>query len=289
MRLRLDTEISDGGLNPIRSDLSGALTHLLQPLDSSSFIPQITPQIMSTSKTVYLVSGANRGIGLGLVESLSKNEFNIVIGGARDPSKPSGLNDLAMERSNVHVIKLISADVGDNKAAAQFIEEKFGQLDVVIANAGISLAYTSALEVSLEHVNEHYQVNTLGPLILFQAVGPFLLKSPNPKWVLISSAAGSLGTPFPLLATAYGASKAAANFMGTKIHQEHPNLVVLAISPGWVQTDMDSGNDVANSIGMKEAPVTIADSVSGMLKAIHSATRAESGRFWNQEGKELKW
>ncbi|KAG8979574.1 hypothetical protein FRB93_010111 [Tulasnella sp. JGI-2019a] len=219
---------------------------------------------MSTSKTVYLVSGANRGIGLGLVESLSKNEFNIVIGGARDPSKPSGLNDLAMERSNVHVIKLISADVGDNKAAAQFIEEKFGQLDVVIANAGISLAYTSALEVSLEH-------------------------SPNPKWVLISSAAGSLGTPFPLLATAYGASKAAVNFMGTKIHQEHPNLVVLAISPGWVQTDMDSGNDVANSIGMKEAPVTIADSVSGMLKVIHSATRAESGRFWNQEGKELKW
>ncbi|KAG8977798.1 hypothetical protein FRB94_014733 [Tulasnella sp. JGI-2019a] len=264
---------------------------------------------MSASKIVYLISGANRGIGLGLVESLSKNESNIVIGGARDPSKPSGLNDLAKERSNVHVVKLTSANVEDNKGAAKFIEEKFGKLDVVIANAygfhfilafllnsasakpgdirGISNAYTSALTVSLEQVNDHYQVNTVGPLVLFQAVGPLLLKSANPKWVLISTAAASLGAPFPLLVTAYGASKAAANFISTKIHQENPNLVVLSISPGWVKTDM--GNFGAASVGMKEAPVTIADSVAGVLKVVHDSTRAESGRFWDQEGKELVW
>ncbi|KAG8979579.1 hypothetical protein FRB94_011600 [Tulasnella sp. JGI-2019a] len=50
-----------------------------------------------------------------------------------------------------------------------------------------------------------------------------------------------------------------------------------------VQTDM--GNFGAKSVGMKEAPVTIA----GILKVVHSATRAESGRFWDQEGKELVW
>ncbi|KAG8979580.1 hypothetical protein FRB94_011601 [Tulasnella sp. JGI-2019a] len=172
---------------------------------------------MSASKIVYLISGANRGIGLGLVESLSKNESNIVIGGARDPSKPSGLNDLAKERSNVHVVKLTSANVEDNKGAAKFIEEKFGKLDVVFANAyefcfsasakseairGISNDYTSALTVSLEQVNDHYQVNTVGPLVLFQAVGPLLLKSANPKWVLISTGAASLAVPFPLPVTA---------------------------------------------------------------------------------------
>ncbi|KAG9020201.1 hypothetical protein FRB95_004935 [Tulasnella sp. JGI-2019a] len=157
---------------------------------------------MSASKIVYLISGANRGIGLGLVESLSKNESNIVIGGARDPSKPSGLNNLAKERSNVHVVKLTSANVEDNKGAAKFIEEKFGKLDVVFANAGISNDYTSALTVSLEQVNDHYQVNTVGPLVLFQAVGPLLLKSANPKWVLISTGAASLAVPFPLPVTA---------------------------------------------------------------------------------------
>ncbi|KAG8979575.1 hypothetical protein FRB94_011596 [Tulasnella sp. JGI-2019a] len=242
---------------------------------------------MSASQTVYLISGANRGIGLGLVESLSKDGSNIVIGGTRHPSKSSGLNDLAKERSNVHVVKLTSADVSDNKAAAKSIEEKFGRLDVVIANAGISNDYTRALDVSIEQVDEHYKVNTIGPLVLFQAVGPLLLKSPNPKWVLISTAAASLGAPFPLLVTAYGASKAAANFINTKIHQEHENLVVLTISPGWVQTD--AGNFGASSVGMKEAPMTIADSVSGILKVVHGGTRAESGKFWDQEGKELQW
>ncbi|KAG8979572.1 hypothetical protein FRB94_011593 [Tulasnella sp. JGI-2019a] len=240
-----------------------------------------------SGKTVYLISGANRGIGLGLVESLSKDASNIVIGGARDPSKPSGLNDLVKERSNVHVVKLTSADANDNKAAAKLIEEKFGKLDVVIANAGISNDYMSALEVSLEQMNDHYNVNTLGPLILFQAVGPLLLKSPAPKWVLISTAAASLGAPFPMQNSAYGASKAAANFISAKIHQENKNLTVLTISPGWVQTEMGNQGAVAN--GMEAAPVTISDSVAGILKTVLRATREESGKFWDHEGNQIVW
>ncbi|KAG9020034.1 hypothetical protein FRB95_005205 [Tulasnella sp. JGI-2019a] len=79
----------------------------------------------------------------------------------------------------------------------------------------------------------------------------------------------------------------AANFISTKIHQENQSLVVLPIAPGWVQSDM--GNDAAASLGLKEAPVMIADSVAGILKVVHGATRAESGRFWDHEGKELVW
>lgn len=59
--------------------------------------------------------------------------------GARDPAAQS-LKNLSAEYPNVHAVKLTSGDKEDNEAAAKFIEEKAGQLDVIIANAGKSLA-----------------------------------------------------------------------------------------------------------------------------------------------------
>jgi NAD(P)-dependent dehydrogenase (short-subunit alcohol dehydrogenase family) len=106
---------------------------------------------------VYLVSGANRGIGeyfspalsatecllrrhtgLGLVKTLSERADTIVFAGARDPGAAKELTALAAARpGKVHVVKLVSGDVDDNAAAVKFIKEKAGRLDVVIANAGL--------------------------------------------------------------------------------------------------------------------------------------------------------
>jgi len=89
-----------------------------------------------------------------------------------------------------------------------------------------------------------------------------------------------MGQYVPLSATAYQSSKAAANFLVVAMHAEHPALIALALNPGWVATDM--GNTGANANGMPQAPVSVEDSVAGMLGRIDGATREKTGgRFWN--------
>jgi short-subunit dehydrogenase involved in D-alanine esterification of teichoic acids len=106
---------------------------------------------------VYLISGANRGIGkdpvtetgikvhhsrfpptgLELVKSLLAREDAVVFAGARDPSKAVDLLSLAKDNANkLHIVQLISADEVNNKGVAEQIKASVGRLDVVVANAG---------------------------------------------------------------------------------------------------------------------------------------------------------
>ncbi|KAJ7460722.1 aflatoxin biosynthesis ketoreductase-like protein nor-1 [Mycena latifolia] len=235
---------------------------------------------MST-KTVYLISGANRGIGYGLAATLAARPNTVVFAGARDPAAKS-LKELSAKHPNVHPVKLTSADKADNEAAIAEIKKKAGQLDVIIANAGISNHYGPLATTPLEQFKEHWEVNTLGLVVLFQAAHTLLLASPTgaPIFAYISTGGASMGRYMHLQAPAYGSSKAAANFLIKVLDAEHPKLVTLAISPGWVATDM--GNAGATANGLPAAPVTTEDSVEGILTRIDGATKEKSsGRFWN--------
>jgi NAD(P)-dependent dehydrogenase (short-subunit alcohol dehydrogenase family) len=105
------------------------------------------------SPAIYLVSGANRGIGqssvhrvciyvdaaisgFGLVKALATRSDTVVFAGARSPSSAAQLQELARQQKNVHVLKLTSCDKTDNQAAAAEIKKVAGALHVVIANAG---------------------------------------------------------------------------------------------------------------------------------------------------------
>ncbi|KAM0746071.1 NAD(P)-binding protein [Meredithblackwellia eburnea MCA 4105] len=237
--------------------------------------------------TIYLISGANRGLGFGLTKALSEQAENIVYAGTRQPAKSKELLELAAARPNVHPIELSSANVEDNKAAAKKIEQEVGKLDVVIANAGVSHSFAPALEVSIDAVRDHFEVNTLGPLILFQAVGHLLLKGTNPKWILMSTGAASMGKPFPIENTAYGTSKAAANFIITRIHREYPSVTTIAINPGWVQTDL--GNHAATSTGRDKADLTVEESVAGVLGVVAKAQRKEAAQYVDYKGNTIPW
>ncbi|KAJ6545466.1 hypothetical protein B0H19DRAFT_1308046 [Mycena capillaripes] len=232
-------------------------------------------------KVVYLITGANRGIGFSLTAVLAARSNTIVFAGARDPTAQS-LKDLAAKYPNVHAVKLTSGDKADNEAAIAQIQKTAGQLDVIIANAGISNYYGPLATTPISEFHDHYSVNTVGPVVLFQAAHALLLASPThtPIFAIISSVAGSIGGYYPLHAAAYGASKAAANFLVKVLDDEHPSLVALAIHPGWVATDM--GNMGAVASGMPQAPVKVEDSVAGILSRVDGATKEKSsGRFWN--------
>ncbi|KAJ7101411.1 hypothetical protein B0H15DRAFT_816029 [Mycena belliarum] len=234
-----------------------------------------------SDNTVYLISGANRGIGFGLVVALAARPDTIVFAGTRDPAARS-LRDLASKHANVYAVRLISGDKASNEAAITEIQKTAGRLDVIIANAGILNYYGPIASTPISQFNDHWEVNTLGPVVLFQAAHGLLLASPTgaPTFAYISTGGASMGRYTHISAGAYGSSKSAANFLMKVLDKEHTSLITMAIAPGWVATDM--GNRAADPRGLVAAPVTVEDSVSGILSRIDGATKEKSsGRFWN--------
>ena len=248
-----------------------------------------------TSTTVYFITGANRGIGLGLAQrSLAARPNSLVYAGARQPSKADKLQAAAQQHSNLHMVQLDVGSDADHTAAAKRVEQEAGRVDVVLANAGIAAAdaYQQTGQQSLDLLREHFEVNTVGPVRLFNAFLPLLQRSADPKYVVVSSLVGSIASQsyFPTLHVAnYGSSKAAINFITQRIHLEHPQLTAFPLSPGWVQTDM--GNAGAKVGGMEEAPVTLEQSVSCIVKLVDAAKRdTHGGRLWDvMEGKVVSW
>jgi norsolorinic acid ketoreductase len=237
----------------------------------------------------WLVTGANRGIGFEIVKSVAARPNTTVFAGARVPSKATALQQLASENANLHIIKLDSASAADAEAAAQTVQKITGGLDVVIANAGIAQDWTVLLKVDTEQVYEHFKVNSVGPLILFQALYPLLLNRQTRKFVTTSSLVGSIGDMLEVPETAYGTSKAALNFITKRIHLEHSGegFIAFPIHPGVVNTEM--GQAAAPVFGLERFPVAPEDSAKGVLAVVDSATASESGRFWSYDGAELPW
>ncbi|KAJ7643839.1 aflatoxin biosynthesis ketoreductase-like protein nor-1 [Roridomyces roridus] len=234
-----------------------------------------------SDKTVYLVTGTNRGIGYGLVATLAERPNAIVFAGARDPTAKS-LTELAAKFSNVHPVKLVVSDKASNDAAIAEIAETAGQLDVVIANAGICKQFGPIATSNPDDFLEHYQINSLGLIILWQATHKLLLASSKPQLVYISSFGGSLGAYKNLQAPAYMGSKAAANFIVKTLDAENPTVTVYALHPGWVQTDLGNAGAVAN--GMPQAPNTVERCITGILNRVDNATKEKtSGKFLNFE------
>ena len=256
-----------------------------------------TSSSVSSSTVVYFITGGNRGIGYGLTELLAQRPNTLVYATARDPAKADKLQQLAKQHSNVRTVQLDVTSDADHAAAAKRAEAEAGRVDVLIANAGICNgdAWDPTETLSTHKLREHFDVNTLGPVRLFTSFFPLLGRSLLPKFIVLSTTAGSIGYQHnypPLHVPSYGTSKAAVNFLTLRIHIEHPNIIALPVTPGWTRTDM--GNDGAVKYGLKEAPDTIEQSVRGLLKMVDEATREKhSGRFWNASNaddiQELPW
>jgi len=235
----------------------------------------------------WLITGANRGIGLELVKIVSSH--NIVFASARNPAKATELEQLASRNSNIHVIKLESTSVADATAAAHLIDAVAGGLDVVVSNAGIANDWNKVTEVSVESLKEHFNVNAVGPLILFQAMYPLLLKRQTRKFITMSTIAASLQLQIDVPHTVYGTSKVALNFITRSIDQEHSGqgFIAFPIHPGMVNTDM--GQSAAPLFGLEKMALTPEESALAVFKVIDKATSQQSGRFLNYDGTDLDW
>ena len=194
----------------------------------------------SSSTTVYFVSGANRGIGFGIVEKLAARPNSLVYAAAREPAKADKLQQLAKQRGNVRVVQLSVDSDADHAAAAKQVEAEAGRVDVLLANAGIAPtdAWQRTEILSIDKLRDHFEVNTVGPIRLFQAFFPLLGRSSQPRFVVVSTIRGSIQMQANYATapgTTYGLSKAAVNFFTIRVHVEHPTIITFPVQPGQLQ------------------------------------------------------
>ncbi|KAF7595940.1 hypothetical protein BBP40_004086 [Aspergillus hancockii] len=221
------------------------------------------------TQTTVLIAGANRGIGKGLLAAYLAKAKTTVIATCRDASEQNTkeLRSLPRGRYSNLIIVSLSLDTPGSilDAVSQLQGQNFiAKIDIVIANAGICNHWGPLVHMTDSDLVSHLDVNTLGPLRLFRATLPLLQASSQPKFIYISSELASISgvEHSSSLTAAYGASKAAGNYLVKKIDAEYPNVIAFSVDPGFVQTDM--GNRGAQCNGLKKAPMTVSESVEGI-------------------------
>ncbi|KAI9711720.1 MAG: hypothetical protein M1820_001864 [Bogoriella megaspora] len=241
---------------------------------------------------VLLPTDNSKGLGRGFVEILLLRSDTTVIATTRSSSQFSHLSDLAKHPSSQLITVAIESESKyDAIYAVEDLQQNYSiaKLDVVIACAGATVSPAPAAEVAIQDIQNCFMVNTIAPLLLFQATKPLLERAASPKFVVISSIAGSLGEvpSYTSPCAAYGTSKAATNFLVLRIGKENPGLLAMALHPGWIRTDM--GNAAATRAGKAEAPITISEAVEGVLQEIDTATEESSGAFRTFDHQILPW
>ncbi|KAJ4989202.1 short-chain dehydrogenase [Stagonosporopsis vannaccii] len=254
------------------------------------------------AQKIYLITGANRGIGKGFVHLLLRRRYTTVIAAVRDLSHPTA-RELASfataEGSQLLFMCLDSSKANSAQEAVQALQDEHSikYIDVVIANAGIAKGGSSVRATTTENIMEHFLVNTAGPVALFQATSNLLQQSPtqNPIFVAMSSMMGSIGymealAGLPSTHSPYGASKAALNWYIRRLHFEEPWLTVFAFHPGVVDTDMVAAATVGTDLRLEDlGAISVETSVSDMVAVIDGATKQIGGTLRTHENAVLPW
>lgn len=226
---------------------------------------------------LYVITGANRGIGLEFVRQLSSQSHR-VIATARNLDSADELKELSKTKE----IELHSLDVSKNQSVEAFAQfcEKFGSIDCLINNAGVYLDEGRGFkDLPVEALIDTFNVNVAGNFRVTQALLPFLLKAKQPRAIQISSQMGSIEDNSSGGSYAYRISKTALNMMTRSLAHDFPKLISLCLHPGWVRTNMGGPN----------AKITPTQSVEGLLKVISGASLKESGQFINEKNSKLPW
>ncbi|MGE5278376.1 MAG: SDR family oxidoreductase [Acidobacteriota bacterium] len=230
--------------------------------------------IVTRVSRTYLVTGANRGIGFEFARQLARRGDH-VIATARDPERAVELRRLG--------VPVESLDLAEEESVASLAARLARiPLDVLIHNAAVGSAGPLFADLRIEDLERAYRVNAIGPLHLTQALLPNLRALPTRQVIAISSTAGSVTANETRGGWyAYRASKAALNqLLRTLALELQPDgFTVVAVSPGWVRTDM----------GGPRATLSAAESVEGMLGVVDRLTPADTNRFLDYRGQSLAW
>jgi NAD(P)-dependent dehydrogenase (short-subunit alcohol dehydrogenase family) len=241
-------------------------------------------------KKIALITGANKGLGYEMARQLGQAGVTVVLA-ARDADKgDAAAAKLRGEGLDAYSVKLDVTNRADYPAVVQFLADKFGRLDILINNAGISgedLGTGRVTTTTDELLRRVFETNYFAPVALTNALLPLIQKSAAGRIVNMSSVLGSQtlhadpkSPIYDKKSLAYDSSKAALNSFTIHLafDLKDTKIKVNSAHPGWVKTDM----------GTDAAPMEIpAGAKTGVALALLGEDGPSGGYF--HMGKPLPW
>ncbi|XP_055684133.1 C-factor [Lutzomyia longipalpis] len=244
-----------------------------------------------------LITGCNRGLGLGLVRCLVQNPKEMpkyLLTTVRDATKAEELQKLAKEHPNIHILEVDLTNYDTYEGLVKKVEDivKEDGLNVLLNNAGYGPKSTRLPHTKHQDLVECFNINSVVPVMLTKALLPLLQRAaaarpdapigPEKACVVnMTSLLGSITENTHGGLYAYRMSKAALN-IATKsmsVDLQGDKIMAISLHPGWVRTDL----------GGSKAPLDVETSVSGMINVIRGLTAEQNGKFLQYNGKELAW
>ena len=176
------------------------------------------------------------GIGRDLVSVYLAGSGNTVIASVRNDSDPTSSSLQDLRKGSDSTLIITQMDMCDEQSIVTAIKSlKVPKLDLVVANAGINQNFEFLVNLDTAALHRHVQVNAYAPLWLFQQTLPLLKKSTTPKFVSITSIAGSitiLDETGKLNMGAYASSRALCNYFVKRLSVEVNDVAIWIIHPG---------------------------------------------------------
>lgn len=216
-----------------------------------------------TDTTVALVTGANKGLGYTAVRRLAEQGWSVLLGSRdleRGEAAAATFGGLDVQAVQVDVTSEASV-----RAAATLVDARYGRLDVLVNNAGITGPRVPALEVGADEMREAYETNVFGPVRMMRAFLPILRRSAAPRVVMVSSGMGSLAiTADPervesgFIGLPYPSSKTALNMITSQYAKALPEFRINAADPGYTATDLNGHSGFQSVVEGTDAMVALA-------------------------------
>ncbi|KAK4500151.1 hypothetical protein PRZ48_008337 [Zasmidium cellare] len=225
--------------------------------------------------TIVLVTGANSGIGYEAIKILlqSERKYTILLGGRDEGKINSAVETLKKEYSSSHsTLEALHIDLASDESitkAKDTVEDKYGRLDSLVNNAGVSMdATVLAGKLTLREAwAMNWDINVTGTHIATQTFLPLLLKSKDPRIVFNTSGMSSLarcsdpnspwvkypeaGLPKPFSTMGYMSSKTGLNMVMVQWARvlKNDGVKVWAVSPGFLATNLGGRPELLKQMG----------------------------------------
>ena len=193
-----------------------------------------------TESRVALVTGANRGLGLETSRQLLEKGLTVVLAGRDEVALERACRTVARSGQRASTVFMDVTDVASIVAAHRMLTERLGPVHVLVNNAAVLLAENEeALSIPLSAYRTTFETNLFGAIEVCRVFAPDMERVGYGRIVNVSSGAGQL-SKMSGYAPAYSMSKAALNaFTRILAHTyRDSDVLVNAVDPGWVRTDM---------------------------------------------------
>ena len=220
-----------------------------------------------------LITGATRGIGKQIAITLAKQGYNIALNYRKENEELENTKK-EIEKIGVQILA-VKGDVANFEDCENFVKqviERFGQIDVLVNNAGITIDMV-LMRMKKEDFEQVIDTNLVGTFNVTKNVVPYMMKARSGRIINISSVVGISGNAGQ---TNYSASKAGIIGFTKSLAKEiaSRNILVNAVAPGFIETNMtdvlkdDVKQEIAQNIPLKRMGTT--QDVANVVKFLAS-------------------